>query len=68
MKRVVSTFLFAVGALCVLPTSALAEEGMWMPQQIPQLAPRLRARLIESGRELRKCGRLAGALAAWGRA
>ena len=43
MKRVVSSFLFAVGALCVLPTSALAEEGMWMPQQIPQLAPRLRA-------------------------
>jgi len=29
--------------LCLLAVPALADEGMWMPQQIPELAPRLRA-------------------------
>ena len=30
-------------ALSLLALPALADEGMWMPQQIPELAPRLRA-------------------------
>jgi hypothetical protein len=30
-------------ALCLLSRAARAEEGMWMPQQIPQLAGRLKA-------------------------
>src|SRR5512143_2365514 len=29
--------------LCLLACPALADEGMWMPQQIPELAPRLKA-------------------------
>ncbi len=30
-------------SICLLPASARADEGMWMPQQIPQLAERLKA-------------------------
>ena len=33
----------AAVVLCLLAVPALADEGMWMPQQIPELAPRLRA-------------------------
>ncbi len=29
--------------LCLALTPVLADEGMWMPQQVPQLAPQLRA-------------------------
>ncbi len=37
------TRLNLVLALCLLSTASRADEGMWMPQQIPQLAERLRA-------------------------
>ena len=37
------TRLNLVLALCLLPAAARADEGMWMPQQIPQLAERLKA-------------------------
>jgi hypothetical protein len=38
----VKTRLSLVLALALLPAAARAEEGMWMPQQIPQLAERLK--------------------------
>ncbi|HQQ76794.1 MAG TPA: S46 family peptidase [Thermoanaerobaculia bacterium] len=34
--------LVLVSVLVLLAAGALADEGMWMPQQIPQLAPRLK--------------------------
>ena len=37
------TRLDLVLVLCLLSVAARADEGMWMPQQIPQLAERLKA-------------------------
>ncbi len=42
-EEFVKTRLSLVLALALLPAAARAEEGMWMPQQIPQLAERLKA-------------------------
>jgi len=38
-----SVRLVLIGFIVLLSTGLLAEEGMWMPQQIPALAARLRA-------------------------
>jgi hypothetical protein len=40
LKRIAAPFVLAV--LCLAPVAARADGGMWMPQQMPDLAPRLK--------------------------
>ena len=40
MKRIAASFVLA--ALCLAPVSTRADGGMWMPQQMVDLAPRLK--------------------------
>lgn len=35
--------VFALASAALLPAPSRADEGMWMPQQMPELAGRLRA-------------------------
>jgi len=41
--RLLRTIIFLTAALLVMSGPLLADEGMWMPQQIPQLAAKLQA-------------------------
>ena len=42
LKRIAAPFLLAAACLALAPAAARADGGMWMPQQMPDLAPRLK--------------------------
>ena len=42
MKRIAAPFLLAAACLALAPVASRADGGMWMPQQMTDLAPRLK--------------------------